>query len=115
MNGFDRLAPVYDKLAGLVFGKAIVDAQLIFLDEVRAGDRVLILGGGTGWVLKELLRRQPACEVWYVDSSQRMIELATRNCGNPSNVHFVLGTELSIPTMLFDVVIMNFFLDLFSD
>src|SRR6187402_1340927 len=75
MNGFDRLAPVYDKLAGLVFGKAIVDAQLVFLDRVRAGDRILILGGGTGWLLEKLLRKQPVCEVWYVESSSRMIEL----------------------------------------
>jgi len=115
MNGFDLLAPVYDKLSKLIFGKEMVQAQFFFLDHVRANDRVLILGGGTGWLLEELLRRQPYCEVWYIESSPAMMERAKHKCGDRSNVHFILGTQLAVPPMIFDVVIMNFFLDMFSE
>jgi tRNA (cmo5U34)-methyltransferase len=115
MNGFDLLAPVYDSINRFVFGKSMINAQIFFLNRVAPGDRVLILGGGTGWLLEELLRNQPDCEIWYVESSLRMIALAKRKCDNYPNVHFVLGTESSIPPIMFDVVIMNFFLDLFSE
>lgn len=115
MKGFDLLAPVYDQLARLVFGKDIVHAQLFFLDRIRARDRVLILGGGTGWLLEELLKKQPHCEVWYVEASLKMMNLAKKKCANQSNVHFIQGTQWAIPSTMFDVVIMNFFLDLFSE
>jgi tRNA (cmo5U34)-methyltransferase len=114
MTGFDRLAPVYDKLARFVFGKSIVRAQVFFLGDIRAGSRVLILGGGTGWLLEELLKVQPDCEVWYIESSSRMMELSKQRCGHHTNVRFILATHSSIPEMMYDVVIMNFFLDVFS-
>jgi tRNA (cmo5U34)-methyltransferase len=113
MNGFDRLAPVYDKLARFVYGKSIVRAQLFFLGNVRAGSRVLVLGGGSGWLLEELLKVQPDCEVWYIESSLRMMALSKQRCGHHANVHFMLATHSSIPEMVYDVVIMNFFLDMF--
>ena len=113
-NGFDSIAAVYDLLARMVFGKSIVQAQTAFLDQVESRDKVLILGGGTGWLLKELLIVQPDCEVWYIESSSKMLEMAKRKCGNHSSVHFILGTHQSIPLITFDVVILNFFLDLFS-
>src|SRR6478736_3343856 len=115
MNGFDLLAPIYDRLVRLVFGKSMFNAQTYFLDRVKPGDHVLILGGGTGWLLFELLQKQPSCKVWYVESSSRMIELAKEKTHNHPNVKFIAGTDESIPSKHFDIVIMNFFLDLFTE
>lgn len=115
MNGFDRLAPFYDKLTRFVFGKSMIEAQTVFFDRVQSKDRVLILGGGTGWILVELLKQRPDCEVWYVDSSMRMIAMAKEKCGIHANVHFIVGTEQQLPVIKFDLVIMNFFLDLFTE
>ena len=49
MNGFNSIAPVYDALATLVFGRSIRNAQLCFLGDIGYRGKVLILGGGTGW------------------------------------------------------------------
>jgi ubiquinone/menaquinone biosynthesis C-methylase UbiE len=117
LDSFDRIAGFYDALARIVFGKHIADSQRHFLDAVNDGSKVLILGGGTGWLLAELLSRKHDCEVWYVEASQRMIALSEEKTGAvKKNVHFIHGTEQSIPPgILFDFVITNFYLDLFSN
>jgi ubiquinone/menaquinone biosynthesis C-methylase UbiE len=111
--GFDLLAPIYDSLACLVFGRTIHDSQVWFLDRVAPNSTVLILGGGTGWLLEELLNRCPTAIVYYIEASSKMIEKSRqRNLRN--SVHFILGTEESIPSDLtFDIVITNFYVDLF--
>jgi ubiquinone/menaquinone biosynthesis C-methylase UbiE len=115
MSGFDYVAPLYDSLARLVFGKSIVDAQTYFLNQIPPHARVLILGGGTGWLLERLLRAEPTCFVWYVEKSSKMIE-RSRKRKTDNRVYFIHGTEENIPADLkFDVIITNFYLDLFLD
>jgi len=116
MSSFDGIAPYYDLLSRLVFGKRIVEAQEYFLTEIKEGDRILILGGGTGWILKSIFKITGLVEVWYIDSSPKMIEKsATRNVA-PPKVHFICGTLDDIPSdMKFNVIITNFFLDMFSE
>jgi tRNA (cmo5U34)-methyltransferase len=114
-SGFDFLAPVYDPLARLIFGKSIVYSQTWFLNQVPPKAKVLILGGGTGWFLEELIKQSPSCTVWYVDASFKMIE-KTRERLLGDRVNLIHGTEDDIPTSLtFDVIITNFYLDLFSE
>ena len=115
MSNFDRIAPFYDQLAGLVFGKNMRDAQTLFLKFIPQGARVLILGGGTGWLLNELLSMNPGCNVTYIDASTKMIEMARKKT-QVKNVVFIQGTEDSIPQgCFFDAVISHFYLDLFDD
>lgn len=114
-QGFDFLAPVYDQLAQFVFGKSIIDSQACFLEAIPPHARVLILGGGTGWLLKKLEACNPSCTIWYVENSFGMMKKA-RLHQVKNLVHFIEGTEETIPHDLkFDVVITNFYLDLFSD
>lgn len=116
MNGFDRVAPVYDKLARLVFGKAITRAQTRFLSEIDSNSEVLILGGGTGWLLAGLVASKPDCRVTYIDASEKMIDMAQEKIrGYEHSVSFIHGTEREIPSAsTYDVVITNFYLDLFN-
>jgi len=114
MNGFDRLATLYDPLARMIYGQSIVQAQTCFLDVIPSFSKVLIVGGGTGWLLTKLLQDHPECEVWYIESSVNMLSMAARKSMDPGRVHFILGTEEDIPGCGFDVVITHFFLDLFS-
>ncbi len=116
MKGFDRVASSYDFLARLVFGKSIVDAQEYFLSEIKNGDRVLILGGGTGWILNSVFKVANPSGIWYVDSSLKMIEKSKARITTSENIHFVQGSLESISENLkFDIVITNFFLDVFQD
>jgi ubiquinone/menaquinone biosynthesis C-methylase UbiE len=119
-SGFDRLAPYYDSLARLVFGKSIRRCQTMYLHKIPAAASVLILGGGTGWLLEELLKINHGCEVWYVESSEKMIERARARVRSASTrtIHFVHGTEKNLrhlSEVQFDAVITNFYFDLFDE
>ena len=116
LNGFDRIAFIYDFLAKLVFGKSIIDSQKFFLSNISDNSKVLILGGGSGWLLSEFLKQKPNCEVWYIEASEKMISLSKGKIENIRNVHFIHGTEQDIQLSIkYDVLITNFYLDLFTN
>ena len=115
MNNFDSVARFYDRLSKLIFGKAMRRAQTVHLHDIEPGANVLVLGGGTGWLLPELSAVNPTCKVWYIDASARMIELSKEMARNSAHeIVFIHGTEDSIPLgITIDAVITNFYLDLF--
>jgi tRNA (cmo5U34)-methyltransferase len=117
--GYDRVAWYYDALAGLVFGSALRNAQRAALTEgLPAGaPHVLILGGGTGWVLTEVLRLRPAATVLYLEASPRMLARAHRQLARKwptaaAQVEFRHGTQDVLrPGESFDAVLTFFVLD----
>jgi tRNA (cmo5U34)-methyltransferase len=115
MNNFDSVAGFYDRLSTLVFGKAMRRAQTAHLHDIPRGSNVLILGGGTGWLLSELAAVNPTCKIWYIDASSKMISLSKKRMRNSTQkIVFIHGTEESIPVgITFDTVITHFYLDLF--
>ena len=116
MTGFDRVAFIYDGLSRLVFGNTLVKSQEYYLKEIKAGDCILILGGGTGWILESVFRVVTPGEIWFIDASSNMIRQAKARRQNTCTVHFINGTEAQIPSdVKFDVVITHYFLDMFSD
>lgn len=116
LNQFDWIAPVYDRLARLVFGHRLTHAQEVYLPEILPGSSVLILGGGTGKLIRALLEVQPDCRVTFVEASEAMLLRAKKwNQGSP-NIEYVHGTEHSIlPGASYDVVITPFYLDMFRE
>ncbi|MEQ9402586.1 MAG: class I SAM-dependent methyltransferase [Cyclobacteriaceae bacterium] len=111
MNDFNVIAPIYDRLAGFVFGDSIEKATSHFLSEIQANDKVLVLGGGTG----KLLEIIPECgEIAFLDKSKSMITRARkRRCKN--QVAFVREDFLQYRNASeWDVVICPFFLDCFD-
>lgn len=111
-KGFDMLAPVYDALARMIIGKGIVESQKYFLDKVPAEGNVLILGGGTGWLLPLLTKGRPQLHIDYIELSERMLRKARRHKGQ---IQFIQGTQQDIPAKKYDLIITNFYLDLFPD
>lgn len=111
---FDRLAFIYDFLVKLVFGRSLRKAQTHFLKELPQKGRLLILGGGTGWILAEIGKRRPELTVVYVEASEKMISLAQKK-SQELKVNFVHGNEQMIPeSPSYDAVLTPFFLDLFG-
>lgn len=114
-TGFNKLAPVYDALARIVIGKGIRTSQLHFLNHLRERRKLLILGGGTGWILPYIIKSNPTLQIDYIDVSQRMIEQARSRVSEDFQVRFIEGTEENIPDKDYDCVVTNFYLDLFDD
>lgn len=121
---FSRVASFYDALAGVVFGRAQRRAQQAALAAglplAGTAPRVLVLGGGGGWVLTELLRHCPAARVLYLETSAAMLARAQARLRRvaPSavaQVEFRQGSEQALgPTEQFDVVVTFFVLDCFT-
>lgn len=115
VRGFDRVAFFYDGLARLVFGRSIVLAQTHFLSAIPDRSNVLMLGGGTGWILTSLLKKKSNCCIWYIEASKKMLDYACKRISDEASVHFIHGTEENIPSdVKFNVVITHFYLDLFG-
>lgn len=111
---FDNVAGVYDALSYIVFGNSLKKAQQTFLENLPLSGTVLIIGGGTGWILKEVVNRRPNLKVDYVESSQKMLLLSRKSVSNHNHISFIHGTEKDIPGNDYDCIITNFFLDVFS-
>lgn len=115
-NNFDLIAPGYDLLARIVFGRSIVNAQIYHLKKLSRGADVLIVGGGTGWILTALDDLKIPLNITYVEPSSAMIRRANEK-GPFKNLsvtfmfasHDALGESES-----FDIIITGFFLDLFN-
>ena len=117
---FDRVAPYYDRLAQLMFGRSIQRAQLHFLDQVPPAARVLLVGGGTGWLLPYLLKKPEVARVTYLEASAVMLALAQRKANDPgaltaATVQWIHGDEQQLALGdRYDVVITNFVLDMYA-
>lgn len=117
INNYDKIANYYDRLSRLVFFKSQVNAQINQLKYIPENSRVLIVGGGTGWILEELAKVHPAgLHIVYVEISAKMIALSkVRNVG-ANTVEFVnMGIEDFSSSLSFDVIFSPFLFDNFSE
>ncbi|MBL3657737.1 class I SAM-dependent methyltransferase [Fulvivirga sediminis] len=114
-NNFNLIAPIYDVLSWMVYGKELLRAQVEYLNVIPAGAKVLIIGGGTGACLESLNKLNIPLEIIYLEASSAMIERARRR-GPLENlcINYQLGTEADLRGD-FDVILTFFFLDLFSE
>jgi len=114
LNGFNRVAPVYDSLARIVFGSAIDRSTTAFLSQLPSNARILILGGGSGRLLPALVNTLPQAGIVFIDASSKMIDQAKKRVHAGAPVQFIHGTEDNIPDNRFDAVITPFYLDVFE-
>ena len=113
-NNFNLIAPVYDALAKLVFGNKLKRAQCHFLHLIPQDSNVLIVGGGTGWILDEIFKTGFRGSVTYLEASTKMIKMTEKRLQPDWNVTLICGNERAIPQEFYDAIITNFFLDVFS-
>lgn len=119
-RGFDRLSPAYDLIAGAVFGNSLRRSQSCFLDRLPRDADVLVVGGGSGWFLEQLLAGSGCRHVLYLEISPGMLRRAQerirrRRPSDLKRVDFIEGSIDAIPASAqFDVVCTHCFLDLFS-
>ena len=76
-NDYNRIAKSYDVLSRIIFQNSIIKAQLYLIEFLEENTKVLIVGGGTGWILEEIAKlKKPNISVVYVEKSSAMTALA---------------------------------------
>lgn len=118
----DALAPYYEFLEHLSFGKQLERMRFAFLSQATSAQTAIICGGGDGRYLAQLLRWNPCVEVDFVDASPRMVAITKERISilsraDQSRVSFHTGDlrALALRQKKYDLIVTHFFLDCFSD
>lgn len=118
----DALAPSYEFLEHLSFGRYLERSRFAYLPELGTARRALLCGGGDGRFLARLLSANLRVEVDFVDLSPRMIELAALRSDvlGPSfrqrvSFHATDIREFQPRSDRYDLIVTNFFLDCFLE
>ena len=118
-QGFDFMAPFYDWLVGLVFGKNVRNAQITLLENISTNKSILLLGGGTGWIVEEILIKCKPKQLVSLDISAEMLALTKQRIHKlnqvASDVELIQGEVFDLAAgQSFDYILTPFFLDLFE-
>ena len=114
---FNNSAWFYDPLSRVVYGKALVNAQSWLLNSIPKKANILIVGGGTGWILEEITRIHPDdLTITYVEIAANMIALSEKRITGNNEVFFINNAiENVVLPADFDVVITPFLFDNFTE
>jgi ubiquinone/menaquinone biosynthesis C-methylase UbiE len=118
----DRIAPYYEILEHILFGRLLEHRRFAFLGEIRTSRRAIVCGGGDGRFLARLLRVNARVDVDFVDLSSTMVELAERRVTGMGRtfrkrVRFHAGDVRSFaaPADSYDLIVTHYFFDCFSN
>lgn len=116
VNNYDKIANQYDNLSRLVFGKAQVNAQINQLKYLPGNSSILLVGGGTGWILEEISKLYASgLKITYVEISAKMIALSKARNTRNNSVDFVnIAIENFKTDISFDVILTPFLFDNFN-
>ena len=114
---YNNSAWFYDGLARLVYGRALINAQVNLLHHIPANSNVLIVGGGTGWILDELSRiHSKGLSITYVEVAPAMMLLSKKRKTGDNTVTFINNAIENVALNTdFDVVITPFLFDNFTE
>lgn len=115
-NNYDKIANQYDTLSRLVFFKSQVNAQINQLHYLPKNSSILIVGGGTGWILEEIAKiYSNGLKIIYIEISQKMIQLSKERKCAENEVQFVNQAIEDFDSIhVFDVILTPFLFDNFS-
>lgn len=114
---FNNSAWFYDRLSRVVYGRALINAQRFLLQYIPANANVLIVGGGTGWILEEIAKIHPSgLAITYVEIAEKMMLLSKKQYAGDNQVVFINeAVENADLKTSFDIVITPFLLDNFTE
>ncbi|MFS2189569.1 class I SAM-dependent methyltransferase [Mucilaginibacter sp. Mucisp84] len=114
---YNNSAWFYDRLSRIVYGKALINAQVYLLGFIPLKSKILIAGGGTGWILEELTKIHPSgLDITYVEISANMTALSQKRQTGQNTVTFINDAVENVKLIAnFDVIITPFLFDNFVD
>lgn len=112
---FDRMAPIYERLIDAYSFGCVPRAKRRQLAHIDAGMRVLYAGIGPG--SDALAAAENGAEVTGVDTSARMIEIASSRFASARQEADLQCGDLFMfePELPYDAVVANFLVDCFGD
>jgi tRNA (cmo5U34)-methyltransferase len=119
-HGYNRIAVFYDLAARIFFFNRINKSQVTLVPFLPDFNSCLILGGGSGYFLQQILSQHKTARFVYVDLSDQMIQMAKNRIKRklPEEFHrieFRCASVEDIKNKSFDLIVCNYFLDLFTD
>ncbi|MCC6289080.1 MAG: class I SAM-dependent methyltransferase [Chitinophagaceae bacterium] len=116
-NNYNSIAFCYDRLSSLVFGNSIRQSQICLLPFITPGNEILIVGGGSGWILEEISKLHTSgLHIVYIEASSKMLELAKAKDIAENKVDFLNSyIEAYHTTSTFDIIITAFLFDNFNE
>ena len=114
---YDNSAWFYDRLSRVIYGQALIRAQVYLLGHIPKNAEVLIVGGGTGWILEEIAKLHPSgLKITYVEISAKMMALSRkRNAGNNEVIYINDAVENIEERTIYDVAFTPFLFDNFTE
>ena len=113
LNNYNSVAHFYDLASKLVYGDNLYKIQIDVLNQLPIEGKILILGGGTGLILKWLATHRPNLEIIFQDASSSMIKKARSNVSEDQNITFLHSSSFDHQYGA-DFVFAAFFFDLFT-
>ncbi len=113
---YNNVAWFYDGLSKLVYGKALIRSQVYLLPFIPPNSGILIVGGGTGWILEQIAAIHPSgLKITYVEVAEKMMALSRKRNAGGNEVTYITDAIENIKELgSFDVIITPFLFDNFS-
>jgi ubiquinone/menaquinone biosynthesis C-methylase UbiE len=114
---YNNSAWFYDRLSRLVYGRALIKAQGYLLQFIPPSSRLLVVGGGTGWILEEMTKLHPeGLQITYVEVAPKMMALSQKRYVGSNKVIYINDAIENVSLADdFDVVITPFLFDNFRE
>jgi ubiquinone/menaquinone biosynthesis C-methylase UbiE len=113
---YNNAAWFYDRLSRVVYGKALINAQVYLLQFMQPNSNVLIVGGGTGRLLEEITSICPSgLHITYVEVSDKMMALSRARDVAGNQVTYINKAIENVDVLPdYDVIITPFLFDNFT-
>ena len=103
----------------MALGSSLMRARTALLDQLPPAKRVLVLGEGDGRLLALLAQAQPEAQITSIDQSPGMLRLQQKRltavaAEDRVDWRCADATTAPLPKATYDLVVMAFFLDCFS-
>lgn len=116
-KGFNLLAPIYDGVVFLFFGKSFSRLQQQLFSDLASAEKCLIIGGGSGEVLENAILQNLASEYYYAELSDKMIKKTKSRISRLNKSYSIAFSNdwTDWDKESFDFIILPFVLDCYSE
>lgn len=113
---YNNAAWFYDRLSRVVYGNALIEAQVYLLQHIQPDSSILIVGGGTGWILEQITKLHPSgLKITYIEVSDKMITFSRKRRVGSNQVNYINNAIENVKGLTdYDIIITPFLFDNFT-